>query len=72
MHPIGTKVVIRSVNHLGRRRPPTRLLGKTAVVTDHDDGMHEVAVLHGGRVRVGLIRWMFYTEHLEPATGKGA
>lgn len=75
MYPIGTKVVIRSVDHLGREgRPPRRLLGKTGVVTFHDDGMHEVAVIHGfkGRgVSIGLIRWMFDTEHLELFTEMG-
>lgn len=74
MYPIGEKVVINSVDHLGKKegRPPQRLLGKTGVVTDHSDGMHEVAIAHGGKVVIGAIRWMFDTEHLAPATGKAA
>lgn len=70
MYPIGTKVIIRSVEHLSRSS--RWLLNRTGVVTFHDDGMHEVAVRLGGRVPIGPLRWMFDTEHLEPATGQGA
>lgn len=69
MYPIGTRVIVRSVDHLGHFRnirPPKRLLGRTGTITAHlADGMHEVAGL--SRIAPNGIRWVFATEHLDPA-----
>ncbi|MDX3229398.1 hypothetical protein [Streptomyces sp. ME19-01-6] len=59
MYPIGSKVTIKSVDHLGRLQRPKRLLGRTAVITGHEDGMNEVALIHFGKVSIGAVRWMF-------------
>lgn len=43
MYPIGTRVRIQSVDHLGRFRRPKRLLQRTGrVIAHHADGYHEV------------------------------
>jgi len=64
MLPIGTRVTVKSVDHLGRLKRPTRLIGKSGVVSDHtDDGMNELT----GQFPGDLVRWVFADEHLEVA-----
>jgi hypothetical protein len=59
--PIGTRVAVKSVEHLGRYKRPTRLVGKTGVVSAHtDDGMNELT----GLIPTDLIRYVFADEHL--------
>lgn len=45
MLPIGTRVTVRKVGHLGRRNPPRRLIGREGVVIDHEQGRNIVAQL---------------------------
>jgi hypothetical protein len=43
--PIGTRVVVRKADHLGNGKPPRRLVGRTGVVIDHENGMNIVSLL---------------------------
>ncbi|MBY8877519.1 hypothetical protein [Actinacidiphila acidipaludis] len=47
MLPIGTRVTITSVDHLAvdGAKPPRRLIGRRAIVTDHENGMNIVSGL---------------------------
>lgn len=64
MLPIGTRVTVKSVDHLGRYKRPTRFIGRSGVVSDHtDDGMNELTGLFPG----DLIRYVFADEHLTVA-----
>jgi len=64
MLPIGTRVTVKSVDHLGRLKRPTRFIGRSGVVSGHnDDGMNELTGLFPGNV----VRWVFGDEHLEVA-----
>ncbi|MFF7189653.1 hypothetical protein ACFZAR_31480 [Streptomyces sp. NPDC008222] len=44
MLAIGTRVVVRSVNHLGKHRRPRRLIGACGVVVGHENGMNIVSL----------------------------
>lgn len=67
MLPIGTEVVIESVDHLGRWFAPGHLVGQTGVVAGHDeDGMNIVTGLSRVERLAGLRR--FADEHVT-ATG---
>lgn len=66
MYAMGSTVVVRKVDHLGRWRRPRRLLGKQAVVTGHVGDMVEVAVL-GRLAGPDYVRWMFNDDDLEAA-----
>lgn len=45
MLSLGTRVVVRSVGHLGKRRPPRRLTGRCGVVVGHESGLNIVSLL---------------------------
>jgi len=45
MLPTGTRVTIRSVDHLAKPRKLQHLLGRTGTVVDHENGMNIVAGL---------------------------
>lgn len=67
MLPIGTEVVIESVDHLGRWLAPAYLVGQTGVVAGHDDtGMNIVTGLSRLERLAGLRR--FADDHIT-ATG---
>jgi hypothetical protein len=66
MFPIGTKVCVTSVEHLGRFRRPTRLIGRTGTVIAHlDDGEHEVQGL--ARIPGLPVSWVFPADAINPA-----
>lgn len=66
MYPIGTRVTVTSVAHLGRYRRPRRLIGRTGVVTAHTpDGMHILSGLTRLERLTG--HWVFADDHLTPA-----
>lgn len=70
MLPIGTRVTIQSVDHLAHNGQPKRthlrLLGRTGVVTMHDDGMNVISGL--GRFERFLGYWTFDDDQLTPAS----
>lgn len=64
-YPIGTPVTVTSVNHLGRYRRPTHLIGRTGTVIDHTADGH--AVVTGLDLLGHRIQRVFADEHLIPA-----
>lgn len=64
-YPTGARVTVVSVDHLGRYRRPTRLIGRTGEVVNHtDDGMNVVTGLDR---LTDLVQRVFADEHLTPA-----
>jgi hypothetical protein len=51
--PIGTRVTVTSVDHLVSRKPPRHLIGRSAVVADHENGMNIVTGLTSTELVVG-------------------
>jgi hypothetical protein len=45
MLPIGTRVIVLRVGHLGKKRPPRRLIARCGVVMDHENGLNIVSLL---------------------------
>lgn len=65
-HPLGTRVTIRSVDHLPNPRRHRHLIGRAGVVGDHENGMN---ILTGtGWVITG--HYAFADDHLT-VTGHG-
>lgn len=66
MLPLGTRVTITSVDHLAKPHRMQHLIGRTAVVGDHDDGMN---ILTGtGWVIRG---YLAFPDHALTTTGRG-
>jgi hypothetical protein len=64
MFPIGTRVTVRSVDHLGGGKPPTKLIGRTGTVWGHENGMNLVT---GLTALGGLRAQAFADQHVTPA-----
>lgn len=63
MIPIGTTVIVTSIEYDGPLRHPARLLGRPGTVTDHaDDGLNLIAGL--GRAERIAGYWAFADKHL--------
>lgn len=45
MYSVGTRVTVKSVNHLGNGKPPCHLIGRTGTVCGHENGMNLIAGL---------------------------
>lgn len=67
MLPLGTHVTIRSVDHLSKPRKRQHLIGREAIVGDHENGMNIVTAT--GSVVGG---YYAFPDHALTATGQGA
>ena len=69
MYPTGTRVTVRSIDHLAKPEKKQHLLGKTGTVIDHENGMNIVADLTWHDWATGL--HVFADDDLE-AVGNGS
>lgn len=67
MHPTGTRVTIRSVDHLAKPAKLQHLIGRQGVVGDHDNGMNVVT-----GIGWTLTGYYVFPDSALTVTGKGA